>query len=195
MNSDPGFWTDRERKLPDGCDIVHGDAFEFLRGCEDGRFDHTVTDPPYTERTHAGARGARPGVEFTPVPIITFDSIDDAAFLVLCRELVRVTKRWVVMTCDWRHAAVAEDDGRVPVVRTGVFVKPDAAPQFSGDRPGTGWEAVLILHREGRKKWNGGGHHAVWTYPVERGNRHMTQKPLAMIRKWVRQFTDPGERV
>lgn len=182
-------------KLPDGCKLIHADCFDVLREMKDGEVDHTITDPPYAEKTHAGARGARPGIDLTVVPIVTFDSISDETFLLLCRELIRVTKRWVVMTCDWRHAAIAEDDGRIPVIRCGVWIKPDAAPQFTGDRPGTGWEAVLMLHREGKKRWNGGGHHAVWEHHVQRNNRHPTEKPLGLIRKWVRQFTDPGETI
>jgi hypothetical protein len=83
----------------------------------------------------------------------------------------------------------------LPVIRCGVWLKPDSAPQFTGDRPGTGWEAVLILHREGKKSWNGGGHHATWVHGVERNNVHPTQKPLALVRKWVRDFTDPGDLI
>ena len=55
-----------------------------------------------------------------------------------------------------------------------------------------GWEAIAILHREGRKHWNGGGHHAVWACNVEHGG-HPTQKPLKLLMDWVTKFTDPGE--
>lgn len=174
--------------------VIEGDAAEVFASLGDGAVDHVITDPPYAEKTHAGARGARPGVGLTTVPIVSFDSIDDAAFIRLCEDSVRVAKRWVLMTCDWRHSAAAECGG-LPVIRCGVWVKPDSAPQFTGDRPGTGWEAVLILHRKGRKRWNGGGHHATWIHGVERGNVHPTQKPLALVRKWVRDFTDPGDLI
>ena len=176
--------------------VIEGDCLPVMRTLPDGAVDHVITDPPYAEKTHAGARGARPGVGLTTVPIVTFDSIGDEAFLGLCRESVRVARRWVLMTCDWRHAAVAENsDCGVSVVRVGVWVKPDAAPQFTGDRPGTGWEAILMLHRKGRKRWNGGGHHAVWTCGVQRENQHPTQKPTKLVREWVRLFTDPGDLI
>ena len=99
----------------------------------------------------------------------------------------------------WQHAAVLAEtppDG-LRFVRCGVWIKPDGAPQFTGDRPGTGWEAVAILHAAGGKmRWNGGGHHAVWTHGVERDvPGHPTPKPLALIRRWVRDFTDTGDLV
>lgn len=181
-------------RIGDDCHLYLGDCRDVLASMADGSVDCVITDPPYAEKTHAGARGARPGETLTTVPIITFESIDDEAFLALCTECVRVARRWVLLTCDWRHSAAAERSG-LPVIRCGVWVKPDSAPQFTGDRPGTGWEAVLILHRKGRKRWNGGGHHAVWTHPVERNNVHPTQKPYRLVREWVRLFTDPGETI
>jgi site-specific DNA-methyltransferase (adenine-specific) len=56
------------------------------------------------------------------------------------------------------------------------------------------WEAVAILHREGKKRWNGGGHHAVWVCNVELGE-HPTQKPLKLLLEWVAKFSDPGETI
>jgi site-specific DNA-methyltransferase (adenine-specific) len=97
------------------------------------------------------------------------------------------------MTCEWRHAAKLEESG-LPLVRLGVWVKPNGAPQFTGDRPGTGWEAVAILHRPGKKHWNGGGHHAVWMVPKIEGE-HPTQKPQKLINEWVRLFSDAGETI
>jgi site-specific DNA-methyltransferase (adenine-specific) len=97
------------------------------------------------------------------------------------------------MSCAWRHAAQLERAG-VPLVRFGIWHKPNGAPQFTGDRPGVGWEAIAILHREGRKHWNGGGHHAVWVCNVEHGE-HPTQKPLKLLTDWVTKFTDEGETV
>ncbi len=176
------------------CRLILGDCLDVLRTMEPGSVDAVVTDPPYGAKTHAGARTTRPGVRLTTAKLVHVDSLSDDAFLAMAEECVRVARRWVVMTVDWRHAAAAERS-RLPVIRTGVWVKPNAAPQFSGDRPGTGWEAVLILHRPGRKRWNGGGHHAVWTHKIERGTGHPTQKPLGLVKEWLRLFTDDGETV
>ena len=125
--------------------------------------------------------------------LINFDSITPERFRKDCGAWVEMTRRWVLLTCEWRHAATLEDAG-LPLVRLGVWVKPNGAPQFTGDRPGTGWEAVAILHRAGKKQWNGGGHHAVWSYPTVQGE-HPTQKPEPLLARWMVDFTDPGETV
>lgn len=152
--------------------------------------DHVITDPPYGEKTHAGARGGGNG----ELVLVNFASITDDEFLVFVGRAVQLARRWVVMTCEWRHAARLEMSS-LPLVRLGVWLKPNGAPQFTGDRPGTGWEAVAILHREGKKRWNGGGHHAVWTFNKEPDAQNPTAKPLPLLLKWIAQFTDPGEMI
>ena len=164
------------------------DYRDLLQGI--GEVDVVITDPPYAERTHRGARtlrdlGASP-IEF---PHLSLDE-----FLSFSRSAVEACRRWVVMTCDLEHAGKLQEAG-LPLVRVGAWVKPNGAPQFTGDRPGTGWEAVAILHRSGKKRWNGGGSHAVWTVPRVEGSRHPAEKPLPLLLEWVRLFSDLGETV
>jgi DNA modification methylase len=73
--------------------VVEGDAQEVLPTLPDGFCDHVITDPPYAEKTHAGARCARPGVGLTVASLVTFDSIGDSTFLDLCEHCVRVADR------------------------------------------------------------------------------------------------------
>jgi DNA modification methylase len=87
-------------------------------------------------------------------------------------------------------------------IRIGQWVKLNATPQFTGDRPATGAEAVVISHPKGRKRWNGGGTHAVWTHAIaiDRASTgeercHTTQKPVPLMLELVSLFTDPGELV
>ena len=167
--------------------LILGDAFEILPGLEP--VDVIVTDPPYNTKTHRGARSQR-SIKASP---IDFESLTEEQFIAFCANAVRLAKRWVVLSCAWQHAAAMENAG-LPLVRLGVWHKLGSAPQFTGDRPGTGWEAVAILHREGRKRWNGGGHHAVWVCNVERGG-HPTQKPLPLLLDWVKKFSNEGETV
>ena len=164
-----------------------GDCLEVMQTLE--KVDAVITDPPYGARTHEGARTGAIGGE----ALIDFACITDEQFLEICRRSLELAKRWVVMSCEWRHAAKLEESG-LPLVRLGVWIKPNGAPQFTGDRPGTGWEAIAILHNEGKKRWNGGGHHAVWTFPKIEGE-HPTTKPQPLLNKWLGQFTDVGETV
>lgn len=177
--------TFRTETLAEGVVLYNADCREL----ELPNVDVCITDPPYAEKTHAGARTGG-GNEI----LIDFASITDAEFVALCKRLCGLTSRWVIMTCDWRHAAEAER--RLPelFIRAGVWIKPNGMPQYTGDRPAMGWEAVAILHREGRKYWNGGGAHAVWTVPKVHGD-HPTGKPVPLVAGWVRLFTNPGETI
>jgi site-specific DNA-methyltransferase (adenine-specific) len=154
-----------------------------------GDVDVIITDPPYNSKTHKGARSAKS----LAASQIDFDSLTERQFVEFCGNAVAQARRWVVMSCAWQHAAELEKAG-VPLVRLGVWHKPNGAPQFTGDRPGMGWEAIAILHREGKKRWNGGGHHAVWVCNVAHGD-HPTQKPLPLLLDWTAKFTEPGELV
>ena len=177
-----------EKHIIRDCTLYRGDCLEVLPTLAD--VDVTITDPPYGARTHEGARtgsGAGGGDV-----LITFASLPDEQFIPLCLGLVEKTKRWVVMSCEWRHAAKLEE--YEVMVRLGVWTKPNPTPQFTGDRPGTGWEAIACLHRKGRKRWNGGGHCAVWRHNKVSGE-HPTGKPLELIEKWVHQFSDNTETI
>jgi site-specific DNA-methyltransferase (adenine-specific) len=169
-----------------------GDAVLVLGDCREIapllHCDHVITDPPFGDATHEGARSVT-----ASRALITFASVTDQQFRDDCRRWVECARRWVILTCEWRHAATLEAAG-LPLVRLGVWIKPNGAPQFTGDRPGTGWEAVAILHRAGRKRWNGGGHHAVWQYAKVSGE-HPTQKPQPLLMRWIEDFTDDGEVV
>ena len=79
-----------------------------------------------------------------------------------------------------------------------VWVKPDSAPQFTGDRPGHGYEMIEVLHAPGKSRWNGGGRRGVFVYNCNSQTRkpdedHQTPKPLALMIELVELFTDPGD--
>jgi site-specific DNA-methyltransferase (adenine-specific) len=176
----------RRKQIGDAL-LIQGDAFLIMPTL--GDVDCILTDPPYNAKTHKGARSANS----LHASQIDFEGISEQKFIEFCGNAVAQAKRWVVMSCAWQHAAELEKAG-VPLVRLGVWHKPNGAPQFTGDRPGVGWEAIAILHREGKKRWNGGGHHAVWVCNVEHGE-HPTQKPLTLVLDWITKFTEPNELV
>ena len=174
--------------------LIHGDCMgeNGLSSLPPNSVGHCIADPPYSEVTHAGARSHK---DVDSASITTFDSITAEQISQLFDSIGRVVKRWVVATVDWRHIFTLEQSppARLRFVRFGIWVKVNSAPQFTGDRPATGWEGVAILHTLGGKmKWNGGGKHGVWNCPIEHGE-HPTQKPLKLIETWVEQFTDPDD--
>lgn len=174
--------------------LYHGDYRDILSSLNE--IDVIITDPPYGERTHQGARTGGNGHNDPSSgkdKLIYFESFTDSQFIQFSKDCVDLAKRWVIMTCAWQHAAKLEEAG-LPLIRLGVWTKPNSAPQFSGDRPGSGWEAVAILHRSGKKHWNGGGRTAVWNIPKIHGE-HPTMKPQALLQRWIVDFTNPGETV
>lgn len=169
--------------------LYHGDCREVIPALPS--VDHVITDPPYSDDTHDGART---GEHDGPARLISFPSITADAL----REILGTcrAKRWAVLTVDWQHVLplkLAPPPGW-RFIRHGVWVKPNGTPQFSGDRPAQGWEAVAILHGDdgGRMRWNKGGHAAVWTHPRILG-AHPVQKPEVFLMTLVLDFTDPGD--
>jgi site-specific DNA-methyltransferase (adenine-specific) len=175
--------------------LYHGDCFEYMRSMPDKSVDIIITDPPYGERTHKGATSSRV-IHDVVDKLIDFKHMSLERLFEFCKESIRVSRRWVVFTCELNYAAKIEDNPELKdyLVRVGAWIKPNAAPQFTGDRPGQGWEAVVVLHDTYKKQWNDGGHHAVWIYNIVQG-KHPTKKPPALIKKWLDQFTDPGETI
>ena len=192
--------------------LYHGDNRDILPLLEP--VAHVIADPPYSEHVHGAARssrmvsandrGGRFGADVRRNVDLGFDFLtaEDRAFY--AAEYSRLAHRWVLVFSDtesghlWREDLEAHG---LDYVRTGAWVKIGATPQFSGDRPATGFEAITICHPKGRKRWNGGGKHAVWSVPIvlDRGRNgarlHTTQKPLELMLALVDQFTDPGETI
>ncbi len=180
--------------------LIHGDAFQALPRMEEGEVDVLISDPPYSTQTHEGARTTtsssskdRNGKKaLNSTELLTFDSIAPEEFVIFAKLAVRAAKRWVVTFCDWKFAHLLEEVG---LVRLGCWTKPNAMPQLTGDRPATGWEAIAILHRPGKKHWNGSGKAAVWNYNKVNAVHHPTEKPLNLLKELVKLFSDPGEVV
>src|SRR5450631_85693 len=65
------------------------------------------------------------------------------------RQTARLARRWILVFCQveaamkWR--AALETAGAV-YKRTCLWVKPDGKPQYSGDRPGIGYESIVACH-------------------------------------------------
>lgn len=180
--------------------LVEGDNSEVLPTLGDKSVSHVITDPPYSDWTHSKNRG-NPLAGRAALKTIEFPAITQAERLGIATHAARVSSRWFISWTDfegvgqWIDAVVASG---LEHIRCGAWVKIGCAPQMSGDRPGTGAEVAVIAHPRGRKRWNGGGHAAIWTHPIaalEGAKEHTTQKPLSLMLELVSLFTDPGDVV
>jgi site-specific DNA-methyltransferase (adenine-specific) len=153
--------------------LFHADCLDvFYRGPQFVA-DHVITDPPYEER-RLSARWMR-----------------------------SVTRKWILVFCQV-EAAMIWRDALAPAkyARTQIWRKPDSAPQFTGDRPGMGYESIVTCwNGDGRMSWNGGGRHGVYEHCVNdfgrlTGDRpHPTMKPEPLMCELVSLFTDPGDLI
>lgn len=187
--------------------LYHGDALSALSAMGDKSVDCVITDPPFDARTHSMARSNRNGYGTSAKEGRPFGGTSSVAFapfahddqLALFAQLGRITRRWVVSNLSTHTAFRFEVDTPpegLKVLRIGAWIKTNPMPIMSADRPAMGWETIAYLHREDAKPtWNGGGRAGNYVLPTSQGSGHPAQKPLEMVRDWVRRFTDPGDTV
>ncbi len=168
----------------------NNDIFTLLDGV-----DITITDPPYSEdlhKKHAMAKKVSSKMNKYPGKNLDFDCMQEEDFIDFAQKMVELSRRWVVMTCDWLYMRSLFETGLL--VQHGIWRKRNGRPQFTGDSPGMGWEAIAFLHRSGKTRWNGGGKHGVYDIPKVEGH-HPTQKPLKLIEHFVLDFSNPGDTI
>lgn len=193
--------------------LYFGDCKDILPQLEP--VDHVITDPPYEVEAHTQGRRVKrndglppqdewawtdrngtPRYETLPFPPITQE---DRASVAL--QVGRLATRWALVFCqaeaahEWETCLVA---GGLNRRRWCVWVKPDGQPQFSGDRPGVGYETIVACHRIGKSRWNGGGKLGVFTHVKLDGRGpapHPTTKPEPLMNELVVLFTDPGDTI
>jgi hypothetical protein len=181
--------------------VIHGDCLEVLPALPEKSATHIITDPPYHPRVLKNARGlrARGGICARD---FGYDSLTADVMKRASAEFGRICDRWCLVFSDAesapRWATQLAKHGIRPV-RIGAWIRLNAAPQFTGDRPAVGYEACAIGHAPGRSWWRGGGSPALWHHSIVNGNssdrNHPTPKPLPLMLELVEQFTDPGDLV
>lgn len=180
-----------------GIQIWHGDCREILPTL--GPVDHVITDPPYEAEAHTDGRRGRPkgGGPTSVSRPLDFDGMTPDLRAYAGGEMARLATGWILVFCQveaamlWRHALCP-----ARYFRTQIWRKPDGAPQFTGDRPGMGYESIVTCWNSvHRSKWNGGGRHGVYVYNTAKCTEHMTEKPLPLMAELVSLFTDPGETI
>lgn len=168
----------REVQIGD-CRLILGDCLEVLPTL--GKVDAVVTDPPYQEKTHKGS-----------LECIDFAPLADHG---VARVLLGLSRSWVIAFCEFEQLGKYQAEVGDQYIRGGVWDKVTQMPQITGDRPAQWGEAIAIMHPKGRKQWNGGGRSAMWRVPHEGGKQHPTQKPVELIGRLLRDFTDEGDTI
>lgn len=185
--------------------IIQGDNADVLPLIPDKGVTHVITDPPYEAEAHTKHRTSRAVLDGRMADA----SIDFAQMTPELRafcgiQFSRVSRGWVLAFCQsegvspWRSVL---ETGGSRWRRAQIWVKPDASPQFTGDRPGCGHESIATAWcGTGRSRWNGGGSKGVYTHCIGAQNsgslnEHPTTKPIALMLELVELFTDPGDIV
>jgi site-specific DNA-methyltransferase (adenine-specific) len=152
-----------------------------------GKVDACITDAPFDEKTHLGAR-SHAGDWKENTASITFNLMKPSEWV---PAVDNVLDGWGVSFCSFEMIAEYVTY-TTEWVRSGVWVKPNSCPQFTGDRPAQGAEAIAIW-RTNKSKWNNGGQRAVWSHHVENGflgeRYHPTQKPVRLMSQLVAAFS------
>ena len=203
--------------------LSHGDCFDLFSSIKDKSVDVVFDDPPYSEHVHNNSRRSVQGVRNStpesaagelirpkrgerlaiskPRPL-EFEPLTEADRKKLARQYARVARRWVLVCCDIEGRQAWQDeleDVGLQYVRTLFWHKLGSTPQFTGDRPSEGMEAIVVAHPKGRKRWNGGGKDNFYQSPIVRGSHpdrfHPTQKPIELMRQIIEDFTDPSDIV
>jgi site-specific DNA-methyltransferase (adenine-specific) len=188
-----------------GVTIYHGDCLAVMETLT--AVDHMMTDPPYSEHTHAKqwigsalTDDGKPRVS-TAHKELGFDPLNAETRKQVCREAYRLAARWTLAFCDVESIWLWREDIRaacLDYVRACIWDKVDSAPQFTGDRPASAAEAIVVAHRPGKKVWNGGGSRNVFRHAVnaEKGAKpHPSTKPEPLMAELIHLFTDRGDLI
>ena len=177
-------WTSK-----DGCIELRLGRWQDV--CLDVRADVTITDPPYSARTHKGALSGS-GVKH----ISGYVALTPEGARALMRHLDDVTEGWIVVHTDHLLATLFEQQARV---RGRVAFAPvpvlQHMPRLSGDGPGSHGH-YLSISRPCGKPWSTWGSLPGW-YEAPRDKTGIVRgaKSLGLMRALVRDYSKPDDLV
>lgn len=187
-----------------GITIYHGDCREILPSL--AAVDCVITDPPYSPHTHAkqwigSALTAGSKRVSTAHSSLGFEPLDSELMEFASTEFKRLASRWILTFCDIESIHLWISSLSVvglDYVRACIWDKVDSAPQFTGDRPASAAEGIVVAHQPGKKLWNGGGRRNIFRHAVngEKGSKpHPSTKPEPLMRELVGLFSNQGELI
>ena len=181
--------------------LIQGDCLQLMSQL--GPVDHFISDPPYEEIMHAsknsGAKLRRD--DGTELQGLNFASIDAIRAEVVAQGGAAASG-WFIAFCTFEGVGRWADTINASPMRykrACGWVKPDSPPQFNGQCPASWGEAfVAAWAGKGHAKWNGGGKRGVYTHLQGGRGRtggHPTEKPVALMRDIILDFTQPGQLI
>ena len=188
---------------------IIGDATLILGDCREilptlGQVDAVVTDPPYSELVHStrGRRGddlrndGQTGLE--KIGFASIDSIQEQ----IAELIVPICDGWFLAFSDifalngWRNVVLGAGGKSKSVA---LWVKPDCAPQFNGQKPATAFECIGVYWcGAGISKWNGGGSRGIYVHNTNNSARHgahPTEKPVSLMNELVSLFSGYSQTI
>lgn len=179
------------------CTLYLGDSLEIMPSI---KADHVISDPPYEDELHAGAKEQR---------IIRSDGREmhgDLGFVGIngvradvSSACVEVSSGWVILFTLAEGVRAWRDDLQAAGAKwdtTCFWIKPDASPRFNGQGPARGAECfVTCWAGKGHRSWNAGGKRGIYTHLVNKGRQgeHPTEKPVSLMSEIIQDFTNAGQ--
>jgi site-specific DNA-methyltransferase (adenine-specific) len=184
--------------------ILHADSNDILPRLRSGSVEAVITDPPFSERTHAGHDGVAPsrktgddGYDNANRKTLGYSAWTQADIDNFIPEMCRISSGWVVVMNDhWHHPAIlaamrACDRVTFPPL---PFFSPGRSCRLSGDGPSSWTDWIMVSRTVKQYKWGTlpGGYVAE---PGWRDRVHMGGKPVMLLRELVKHYSRPGDTV
>lgn len=162
--------------------------------------DVVATDPPYSERTHAGQRSQKSGAWMGDPRLseISYGHLTQADVEGLVQHWIPRCRRWFVMFGDDITTRWAKDAMHTlgwyafhPI----PWIKPDASPRICGDGPSPQSESIAIGRPRRRMyapelRFRPG----FYSHGMNRGG-FVGSKPEQLMRAIIRDYSEPGDLV
>jgi site-specific DNA-methyltransferase (adenine-specific) len=182
---------------------VIGDATLYLGDCLEilptlGRIGHVITDPPYSERTHAGHdAGARDGSDKARRADLGYSALSISAAQELAVAFNQHCNGWIVWLTD--HSLAPHIQGKLELEGRYVFAplpffQAGRSVRLSGDGPCSWTDWIIVSRTAAQHKWGTlrGGYIAGegWN-----DKQRMGGKPTRLMQLIVEDYSRFGDTV